>query len=175
MGLTAATNRFGTRFAGLFKPFIAACLSLFLGAAQVQAEDTIRIAVSNLPSSLGNPFMTASYPAIITFGAIFDALTWIDREGDVRSGLAVEWEPLNDTTWRVVLRPDVKFSNGEPFDAEAVAAAFEYLMSEDGLGTLGGREVAAIEAVSIIDPLTVEFSTKEPFSVFIIDLVFVFR
>ncbi len=139
------------------------CVGLMLTTTLVHADKTITIAASNLPSALGNPYMTAAYPAIITYSAIFDGLTSIDGKGAVVPDLAVEWNALNDMTWRVLLRPNIKFSNGETFDADAVVNAFDYLLYQDGAASLVGREVALIESVNVVDPLTVEFKTKEPF------------
>lgn len=163
--MSAASRRFGIRAGGLLKVFVGVWLGLILSGPPAYADKTIRIAASNLPPTLGNPYLTVAYPAIITIAAIFDGLTWIDREGEVQPGLAVAWNNVDETTWRLSLRADVTFSNGEPFDAAAVVAAFEYLSGKDGQATLVGREVAAVETVSMIDPLTVELKTKEPFPV----------
>ena len=51
---------------------------------------------------------------------IYDTMITRDKDGKLQPALAVSWRSLNDTTWEIKLRPNVKFHNGEPMDAEAV-------------------------------------------------------
>src|SRR2546427_7511987 len=42
--------------------------------------------------------------------------------------LATSWKIVNDTTWELALRQNVKFHNGEPFTGASVKATFEYAL-----------------------------------------------
>ena len=64
---------------------------------------------------------------------MFDSLTVIDLEGTLQPWIAERWDSVDPLTWHFYLRPDVFFSNGEPFDAAAAAAALNYFASGDGL------------------------------------------
>ncbi|MBL8645546.1 MAG: hypothetical protein JNK21_16560, partial [Rhodospirillaceae bacterium] len=98
-------------------------LGVALGAAALHAqaaEKVLRVGLTNLPPGKGNPYFTTATTPYLMFTAIFDTLTVIDEKGTVHPWLALEWTPQNPTTWHFKLRPNVVFSNGEPFDAFAV-------------------------------------------------------
>ena len=64
---------------------------------------------------------------------IFDAL--IQRSNDLKlnPGLALSWTISDDgKRFRFKLRPNVKFQDGEPFDAAAVKFTFDRLLGPDG-------------------------------------------
>ena len=53
--------------------------------------------------------------------AIFDTLTTLDDKGQAQPKLALSWTPSEDfKTWTFKLRPNVKFQDGTPFNAQAV-------------------------------------------------------
>ena len=47
----------------------------------------------------------------------------------LEGNLAESWKLLNDTTWQFKLRRNVKFHNGEPFDAAAVKFSIERMLN----------------------------------------------
>src|SRR6185312_15557484 len=52
---------------------------------------------------------------------IFDTLTSLDEKGEAQPKLAASWSSSEDyKTWTFKLRPDVKFHDGTPFNAQAV-------------------------------------------------------
>jgi peptide/nickel transport system substrate-binding protein len=126
------------------------------------AEKTLRVALGSLPSSLGDPYRNSWLPGLFTFAAIFDPLVVIDNNGKTVPMLAVSWETTDERTWRFALRPNVTFSNGEVFDAAAVVAAIDYLLSPEGQIVRVAQELASIESARAIDALTVEIKTKTP-------------
>lgn len=76
--------------------------------------------------------------------------------------LAESVEQLDDTTWRVTLHDGITFQNGNPLDAEALKAWFEYYDAVEGqaenpalIGSPSGYEVSG--------PLSVDITTPEPF------------
>ena len=141
---------------------LATWIACTLGGAQALAEKHMTIGLWAFPSSAGNPFSGTTVPAILTIPAIFDGLTRITRSGDVLPALALSWEQEEDTVWIFKLRPDVKFSNGEPFNAAAVIAAFEFLQSDQGSTAAAAREVSDVTSVLARDEHTVEFVTAAP-------------
>jgi len=61
---------------------------------------------------------------------ITETLTNIQpKEGTVAPALAESWEQVDDKTWRFKLRDGVKFQDGAPFNAEAVAFSVNRLMN----------------------------------------------
>jgi len=138
---------------------------LALGAgltSSVQAESTFRIALSAGPPSQGNPYPGGATTANFVWPTIYDSLTRIDNDGTVQPWLALSWEAVTDTEWHFKLRPNVKFSNGEAFNAAAVKAVFDRLRTEDAQGYLWNRQLIYYPQVEVIDDLTVAIHTDKP-------------
>ena len=73
----------------------------------------ITIAMGELPTSLDPPRDWAIAATWIHMN-IFDCLVWRDRETmEFVPWLATSWENIDDHTWRLKLREDVTFHNGE--------------------------------------------------------------
>ena len=139
---------------------IAFCL--VYSSVPAAAEKHLRIALFAFPPAGGNPFTGTAIPSILTLPAIFDGLTHLNRAGELKPWLATSWQQENALTWRFDLRRDVAFSNGEPFDANAVTAAFDFLLSPAATTVGAAREVDIIERVETPGPHTVVFITKRP-------------
>ncbi len=80
----------------------------------------------------------------------------------LEGNLAESWRLVNDTTWQFKLRRNVKFHNGEPFDAAAVKFSIERMLNPKQ-GAPGRTSIATIDHVDVVDPLTVNVITKTPF------------
>ena len=63
---------------------------------------------------------------------IYDTLVDVDANLQLKPGLAVSWEPIDDTTWEFKLREGVTFHDGTPFTAEDVAASIERIPEVTG-------------------------------------------
>jgi peptide/nickel transport system substrate-binding protein len=135
-------------------------LVALLGLASVgHADQVIRLATYALPRGLGNPHSSTSSSDIYTWASIFDGLTRVDENGRVLPALALAWRPTNPLTWRFRLRKDVRFSNGEPFDADAVVATIQYLISDVAAGQSVAREFSSIAGARALNEHLVEIST----------------
>ncbi len=80
----------------------------------------------------------------------------------LEGNLAESWRLLNDTTWQFKLRRNIKFHNGEPFDATAVKFSVERMLNPQQAAP-GRTSIATIDRVEIADPFTVNVITKAPF------------
>jgi len=90
---------------------------------------------------------------------VYDTLVQRDKDLNLEAALAVTWEPVNQTTWRVKLRPGVKFHDGTPFTADDVVFSFERARSD----TSQFRSYANAAGIpKKIDDLTVDFATDGP-------------
>jgi peptide/nickel transport system substrate-binding protein len=132
-----------------------------VGAAQ-GADKTLRMALISAPPTLGNPFGGVGPPSSYVWNALFDTLTTPGDNGDLEPALALTWTPVEPTRWRLTLRPNVVFSNGEPFDAAAVVTTLKWLRSNEGRRTNGGAEVFTIADVVAVDALTADIITSRP-------------
>lgn len=132
-----------------------------------QAQDKVlRIGYNGLPTEKGNAFSNVQTPTILLIGGIFDGLTRLMKDGVVEPWLATSWESIDDLTWRFTLRPGVVFSNGEPFDAAAVAHTVNYLTGE-GPATEGQRrDMPFLNGAEVVESHIVDVKTKIPVPMF---------
>ena len=129
----------------------------------VSAEQILRVGVTSLPTSRGNPFNTTSgLPSLYTYAAFFEGLTRVNSVAEAVPMLAERWESETTTSWLFHLRPNVVFSNGEPLDAAAVAATYAILQTDIGLTYPIARELAGIASIEVVDELTVRVRTQAP-------------
>lgn len=123
----------------------------------------IKVGVAQLPPGKGDPYKGIGSPQVYTLAAIFDTLTQVGTDGKVVPQLATSWKSATPTTWQFTLRPGVKFSDGETLDANAVTAAFNYLLTDpNGKQSVVNPDIKTISAAKALDAATVEFSTSSP-------------
>ena len=92
-------------------------------------------------------------------GQIYEGLLTIDENGNVAPGLAVEWDFEEDGLSMVMkLREDVSFSNGEKFNAEAVAKCLNWYISEECGHVFKGSDLNCIAGVDVVDEYTVRIN-----------------
>lgn len=136
-------------------------LCLLLLPAKLAAEP-LQIVTQLLPETRGNPFSYSSIPAGLINHAVFEGLVRIGPGAEIEPQLATSWIQETPTTWVFSLRPGVMFSNGEPFTADAVLSAANYLLGDpipaDSLAARTLRDKVA--EVSVRNELTIVFETK---------------
>lgn len=59
---------------------------------------------------------------------LFDTLVLRDANMKLIPGLATEWKALDDSTWQFTLRQGVKFTDGEPVNAQAVKFSLDRIL-----------------------------------------------
>ena len=139
----------------------AAALTLAL-APSVQAQTTLRIGLAEDPDIL-DPTMARTYVGRIVFAAVCDKLFDIDDKLNIVPQLALSQETSADgREVTIKLRPGVKFHDGEPLDAEAAKFSLERHLSFPG--SFRKPELAALDHVEVVDPLTIKLVLKAPFS-----------
>jgi peptide/nickel transport system substrate-binding protein len=145
-------------------------VGLFFGLMWVNAQDYDPDAVITFATN-ADPTLNPWTPgAVIESNLIntilFDQLTRYSPEDlSPVPGLATSWEASDDAmSWTFNLRESVRWSDGEPFDAEYVAFTFNKVVLVDELGAQSATQFSQVESVEIIDPLTVKFVLNSPFS-----------
>ena len=144
---------------------VVGLIGLFDGnvfAKESDAPSVLRVAVPGRPPGLGNPYSSLPLGAINSSHILYDALTIVGDKGVMLPALALMWEPAGDMSWVFTLRPGVKFSNGEAFNAQTVVDVVAYLRSEKAAGYLVAGETAMIDSATVIDELTVRIDTNRP-------------
>jgi len=148
---------------------IAAALGTFAGgkAARADKRSNTLIYGQSVPVTHLGPDYGAflRYPAGYEVGyVLFDRLVTFDADLNIRPQLAERWDISADqksATFR--LRPNMKFHDGTPVDAEAVKASLERML-DPARNTTNGPIWSPIETVDALDPLTVRIRTKEPYA-----------
>ena len=160
----------------------AACATAMalIGAPSAQAQKTLRIAMTaaDIPTTTGMPNNGFEGMRFVGYTA-FDALVLWDlsqteRLPDIKPGLATAWkvDEADKTKWVFTLRQGVKFHDGAPFNADAVAwnlARFYDDKSpqfEPNGSAITRARVPLISKWEKVDDYTIPIYTKVPLSYF---------
>jgi peptide/nickel transport system substrate-binding protein len=142
-------------------PVTALALSLLLVSA-VHAQTTLRIGLAEDPDIL-DPTLARTYVGRIVFAALCDKLFDIDEKLNIVPQLALSHETSADGKEVMIkLRPGVKFQDGESFDAEAAKFSLERHLTFPA--SFRKPELAALDHVDVVDPLTIKLVLKNPYS-----------
>jgi peptide/nickel transport system substrate-binding protein len=132
------------------------------------ADTTLRIGLAEDPDIL-DPTLARTYVGRIVFAGFCDKLFDIDEKLNVVPQLALSHETAADgKSVTIKLRPGVKFHDGEPLDAEAAKYSLERHLTMPG--SFRKPELAAVDRVETIDPLTIRLVLKTPFAPLIAQL-----
>src|SRR3954468_16821629 len=144
------------RFAAVAAAFL---LSFQAGA---QAQTTLRIGLPEDPDIL-DPTLARTYVGRIVFANFCDKLFYIDEKLNIVPQLALSHETSADgKEVTIKLRPGVKFHDGEAFNAEAAKFSLERHLTFPG--SFRKPELAALDHVDVIDPLSIKLVLKAPYS-----------
>jgi peptide/nickel transport system substrate-binding protein len=132
------------------------------------AETTLRIGLAEDPDIL-DPTLARTYVGRIVFSAVCDKLFDIDEKLNILPQLALSYSTSDDgKEVAIKLRPNVKFHDGEPLDAEAAKFSIERHLTFPG--SFRKPELASVDHVEVVDPLTIKLVLKAPFSPLIAQL-----
>lgn len=116
-----------------------------------------------------NPVTAVDAPSQLVVHRLMADLLHINRQTqEVEPALASSWEVSDDgLSYRLNLRRDVRFSDGEPFDADDVIFSFGVYLDPEV--AYGGRDLLLVGGEPIeprkVDSHTVEFRFAEPAAV----------
>ncbi len=129
-------------------------------AQAAAAAPSLKIGLQDDPDFL-DPARARSYTSRIVFASLCDKL--IDTSPDLTfvPQLALSWTWSADSkVLTLKLRPGVTFQDGEAFDAEAVKFNLDRYRTLPE--SLRKSEIASIDHVDVVDPLTVNLVLKQP-------------
>ncbi len=118
--------------------------------------------------SIGYAFATETYDPLYAIAgaqasahihALYGALIERDADGVERPGMAESWEWVDPTTLTFHIRPDMTFTDGEVYDAEAVKTWLDYARTADDAPY---SNLSAVANVVVEDPLTVTLELDRP-------------
>ncbi|HEY7609030.1 MAG TPA: ABC transporter substrate-binding protein [Alphaproteobacteria bacterium] len=140
---------------------LAAALSAAL-ASTAAAESTLRIGLAEDPDIL-DPTMARTYVGRIVFASLCDKLFDIDENIKIVPQLATGYEVSSDGKEVLIkLRAGVLFHDGEKFDAAAAKFSLERHLTMKG--SFRRSEIAPIDSIDVVDPLSIKLKLKAPFA-----------
>jgi len=148
---------------------VATAVALFVSlTAGGHAQTTLRIGLAEDPDML-DPTLGRTYVGRIVFAAFCDKLFDIDEKLNIVPQLALSHETSADgKEMTIKLRPGVKFHDGEKFDAEAAKFSLDRHLTFPT--SFRKPELATVDHVDVVDPLTIKLVLKTPFSPLIAQL-----
>ena len=153
------------------RPLLGALLAATVLATSVgfaQAQTALRIGLAEDPDVL-DPTLARTYVGRIVFASICDKLFDVNEKLEVVPQLALSHETSEDgKTVTIKLRPGVKFHDGEPLDAEAAKYSLERHVTMNG--SFRKPDLAPVDKVEVVDPLTIRLLLKAPSSPLIAQL-----
>src|ERR1700756_2437408 len=158
----------GTSAMKILRLMVTAAAFLLALEAGVHAQTTLRIGIAEDPDVL-DPSIARTYVGRIVFSAVCDKLFDIDDKLNIVPQLALSHETSADgKEMTIKLRPNVKFHDGEPLDAEAAKFSIERHMTLPT--SFRKSELASVDHVEVVDPLTIKLVLKTPYSPLIAQL-----
>src|SRR5882762_6208786 len=152
----------------LMRLLAATVMLLVSFGAGVQAQTTLRIGLAEDPDIL-DPSLGRTYVGRIVFSAVCDKLFDIDEKLNIVPQLALSQETSADgKEMTIKLRPGVRFHDGEALDAEAAKFSIERHMTFPG--SFRKSELASVDHVEVVDPLTIKLVLKTPYAPLIAQL-----
>ena len=110
-----------------------------------------------------DPSLARTYVGRIVFASFCDKLFDIDEKLNIVPQLALCHETSADgKAMTIKLRPGVKFHDGEPLDAAAAKYSLDRHLTMKG--SFRKPELASVDHVEVVDPLTIKLYLKAPFS-----------
>lgn len=129
---------------------------------EVVQGGTYRLQISEEPDTLDPHKSSAAVSAgILRF--VGDPLIYKGLNKDYLPGLAKEWSVSEDgLTWTFVLRDDVTFHDGTPFNAQAMVQTFERAIAPETASPIAGSLLGQVEKFDVIDDYSFSITLKAP-------------
>ncbi len=141
--------------------FLAALIAAAHPAAAGKADDTLRIAVSDWWSTL-DPYQFPLDEAAVFYQTVYETLiSYDERTQTYLPRLAKSWKRIDNRTLEFELRDDVRFHNGDRFDADDVVATVRYI-TDPGVPLRHKSMYDWVESVAKTGPYTVRITAKRP-------------
>src|SRR5262245_38589362 len=95
---------------------------------------TLRVNLPEEPSNLDGNYDTLVISAQISQN-LYDGLFLFDKDLEVQPNLATGYEQVDDLTYEIALRKDVKFHDGSTFTAADVVNTFDRIKNDTDLAS----------------------------------------
>jgi peptide/nickel transport system substrate-binding protein len=145
----------------------AACQQSDTGSGAQGKAGKLVFGLTQEPDVL-DPHTTALAVAARVMLNIYDPLVWKDNEGKYHPGLAKSWEISPDgRAYTFVLREDVTFHDGTPFNADAVKVNFDRVIDPATKAKGARSNIGPYKSTEVVGPYTARVVLSEPFAPFL--------
>ncbi len=101
---------------------------------------------------------------------VYENLTWVDNDVNVKPKLAESWDISPDgTVYTFKLRQGVKFHNGKVLDADDVKYSLDRVL-DPKIGSSGRGDLVMIKQIEVVDKNTIKITLNEPTGPFLVNL-----
>ncbi|WP_427869362.1 ABC transporter substrate-binding protein [Leucobacter luti] len=142
---------------------LSACAPTGANSAETQKGGVLVYATGDAEPACLDPHVGGNYPQALVTTQFLEPLFGRDADGKIVPWLATEWEAADDgLSWDFTLRDDVTFTDGTPFNAEAVKANIEHVQDPETQSSTGFIALKKVTSVEAIDATHVRFNLSEP-------------
>jgi peptide/nickel transport system substrate-binding protein len=127
------------------------------------AGGTLVYATGDAEPTCLDPHVGGNYPQALVATQYLESLVSKDKDGEIIPWLATDWTPAADgLSWEFTLRDDVSFTDGTPFNAEAVQANVDHLQDPETASSTGYLALGKVASTDIVDEHTIRFNLDAP-------------
>lgn len=133
----------------------------FAGDAPARKGGELTVALAEEPDAL-DPSIARTFVGRIVFANMCEKLYDTDADLNVVPQLAEKLPDISEDgkTVTIPIRPDIKFNDGTELDAAAVKTSIE--RHKNITGSARSAELAPVQSVEVVDPLTVQLNLSQP-------------
>ena len=140
----------------------------------VQVDETsvltdLRLAIAGFDTM--NPILSNNKNVQDISKLIFEPLLDLDQNYKIKPCLAKEWSKIDDTTYIIKLKSNIKWQDGEEFTAKDVQFTIDKL-KDTSINSVYSVNVGNVIKVEVIDNYTVRFTLNEAVPFFEYNLTF---
>ncbi|MBB3213810.1 peptide/nickel transport system substrate-binding protein [Herbaspirillum sp. Sphag1AN] len=131
-------------------------------ATQPIAGGTLTWGVGTEPTCF-DPHSSSQQNSFFLIRNFVDSLVAKLADGSFVPWLAKSWTVSEDgKTYNFILRDDVKFTDGTPFNADAVKANFDYIINNKGTTSASASLLVPYDHIEVLSPSELKIVLKQP-------------
>lgn len=128
---------------------------------------TLVYATDREPTCL-DPHVAGDMPQVFVAQQYLDSLVSMDSQGRIGPWLATNWQVAADgLSYTFQLRRDVRFTDGTPFNAEAVKANLDHMANPKTQSSTAGGYIRQYRGTDVIDEYTAVVHLATPYAAFL--------
>ncbi|TXN31412.1 ABC transporter substrate-binding protein [Lacisediminihabitans profunda] len=144
---------------------VAGCSTTSTGSSDGKpvAGGTLVYATGDAEPTCLDPHVGGNYPQALVATQYLESLVSKNKAGDIIPWLATKWsESADGLSWDFTLRTGVKFTDGTPFEADAVAANVAHLQDPATASSTGYLALQKVTGVTAVDRHTARITLSSP-------------